>query len=192
MRATLRLFAVVKPATRFLEPGAPTGLTGLYTHSSPRTALIYTYSSTLDKLRHFPESSVYRISTEALTKHRLSIVESYLPEGYEAWQDRVRTHIEKHKDLYAQLGYGKEQVLDGRHFFPMQRQEALTDETDDYDGAPPNQAVMLTPTDEAQREWLVSEIMKPKMTREAAETMALEPEPQLSTDQCVKFLAHIW
>ncbi|KAH9868889.1 hypothetical protein J1614_007964 [Plenodomus biglobosus] len=94
MRAALRLFASVKPG-QFLEVGAPTGLTGLHTHPSPRSALLYHYTSTLDKLKQIPESSVYRQSTEALTKHRLQIVEKSIPQGWREWQDKIKLLIDE-------------------------------------------------------------------------------------------------
>lgn len=89
MRRTFRLLASVKPA-RYLEAGTPTGLTGLYTHPSPRSTLLFLYSSTLDQLKTVPEHSVYRQSVEALTKHRMSIVESTVPPGYAEWAARAR------------------------------------------------------------------------------------------------------
>lgn len=94
MRRTLRLLASVsvKPV-RHLEPGRPTGLTGLYTHPSPRSTLLYLYSSTLDKLKAVPEHSVYRQSVEALTKHRMAIVEAAVPPGYEEWAAKARKII---------------------------------------------------------------------------------------------------
>ncbi|OQV10991.1 ETC complex I subunit conserved domain-containing protein [Cladophialophora immunda] len=64
MRATSRLFATVRSASKYLEANSPTGLTGLTTHPSPRPALIYTYRQTLNKLAQLPKSSVYRQSTE--------------------------------------------------------------------------------------------------------------------------------
>jgi NADH dehydrogenase (ubiquinone) 1 alpha subcomplex subunit 5 len=101
MRAATRLFTAVKQA-EFLEAGAPTGLTGLLTHPSPRSTLVYLYSSTLDKLQQIPESSVYRQATEALTKHRLAIIQAAKPRGYEAWQQRVQLQVQenpKHFEL---------------------------------------------------------------------------------------------
>jgi len=92
MRPTVRLLAKVKPS-RYLEPLTPTGLTGLTTHPSPRPTLIYLYKLTLEKLKTFPESSVYRHSTEALTQHRLRIVESTKPPGYDAWLERVEAAV---------------------------------------------------------------------------------------------------
>ena len=92
MRVVLRRLSAVKPA-QYLEAGAPTGLTGLPTHPSPRSTLVYLYSSTLDKLRQMPESSVYRQSTEALTQHRLKIVEGITPAGYKEWQENISSQI---------------------------------------------------------------------------------------------------
>ncbi|KAF2705630.1 hypothetical protein K504DRAFT_460346 [Pleomassaria siparia CBS 279.74] len=92
MRAASRLLASVKPS-QFLEAGTPTGLTGLLTHNSPRSALLYLYNSTLDKLQQIPESSVYRQSTEALTRHRLKIIEGAKPPGWDEWADKVSKQI---------------------------------------------------------------------------------------------------
>ena len=89
MRRTFRLLANVKPA-RYLEPGTATGLTGVYTHPSPRSTLLFLYSTTLDKLKAVPEHSVYRQSVEALTKHRMAIVESAVPPGYDEWAAKAR------------------------------------------------------------------------------------------------------
>lgn len=89
MRRTFRLLASVKPA-RYLEAGTPTGLTGLYTHPSPRSTLLFLYSTTLDKLKAVPEHSVYRQSVEALTKHRMAIVEGAVPPGYDEWAAKAR------------------------------------------------------------------------------------------------------
>ncbi len=100
MRPTPRLYATVKSATRYLEPGTPTGLTGLPTHPSPRAALLYAYNRTLSKLRQLPSNSVYRQSTEALTKHRLSIIEAVKPPGHEEWLQRVRKVVESNPGAY--------------------------------------------------------------------------------------------
>lgn len=100
MRSTSRLLATVKSARKYLEPNTPTGLTGLSTHPAPRPALIYTYRQTLKKLGQIPKSSVYRQSTEALTKQRLEIVEAQKPEGYEKWLERVRKQIEANPAAY--------------------------------------------------------------------------------------------
>jgi NADH dehydrogenase (ubiquinone) 1 alpha subcomplex subunit 5 len=109
MRRTLRLLANVKPA-RYLEAGNPTGLTGLYTHSSPRSSLLFLYASTLEKLQKFPESSLYRQSVEALTKHRKAIVEAVEPPGYKEWAQRAQKIIEENPNEFSIAGGDK---LDG-------------------------------------------------------------------------------
>ncbi|EHY58934.1 hypothetical protein HRR83_001805 [Exophiala dermatitidis] len=103
MRATSRLFATVKSASKYLEPHTPTGLTGLSTHPSPRPALIYTYRETLKRLKALPKTSVYRQATEALTKQRLEVVEAVKPEGYEQWMERVRKQIDANPAAYSKL-----------------------------------------------------------------------------------------
>lgn len=102
MRAATRLFASVKPG-QFLEAGTPTGLTGLLTHPSPRSTLLYNYYSTLDKLKQMPESSVYRQSTEALTKHRLAIIEESIPAGWKEWQDKVQSQVADDPEFHRVL-----------------------------------------------------------------------------------------
>lgn len=99
MRRTARLLASVKPA-RYLEADTPTGLTGLLTHPTPRPTLIYVYSSTLEKLKALPSSSLYRQSTEALTNHRLKIVQSTIPEGFEEWKVRSNKLIEENPEVF--------------------------------------------------------------------------------------------
>jgi len=103
MRSTSRLLANVKSAAKYLEPNTPTGLTGLTTHPAPRPALIYTYRQTLNKLSQLPSNSVYRQSTEALTKHRLEIVESTKPTGYDAWLARVQKQIDASPAAYEKM-----------------------------------------------------------------------------------------
>ncbi|KIK28504.1 hypothetical protein PISMIDRAFT_91364 [Pisolithus microcarpus 441] len=53
-----------------------TGITGLAVHSNPLPELVRTYESTLSTLSTIPQTSVYRQSVEALTKHKLDIVKS--------------------------------------------------------------------------------------------------------------------
>lgn len=117
MRRTFRLLASVKPA-RYLEAGAPTGLTGLYTNASPRSTLLFLYSSTIDKLKAVPESSVYRQSVEALTKHRLSIVEGVKPAGYDEWLAKARETLEAHPEYFQEAA---RKTADGSHAAGLQR-----------------------------------------------------------------------
>lgn len=181
MRATLRLSAAVKSA-KFLTSGAPTGLTGLRTHPSPRPALIYAYSSTLDKLKEFPEHSVYRKSTEALTRQRLSIVESYKPAGYDEWCDRAKAYVEKNKKLFESYRLGQEVVRDGRHFMNIKVPNELV-EGEEYFVRQPFLEVMeeadLRPDDIAG----IVQAADYEYDPDEVEKLRLEPEPQLSVEQ---------
>jgi NADH dehydrogenase (ubiquinone) 1 alpha subcomplex subunit 5 len=53
-----------------------TGIAGIRVSPNPRPQLIQTYNQTLEALSRLPTTAVYRQATEALTQHRLSIVES--------------------------------------------------------------------------------------------------------------------
>lgn len=67
LRLTRPLFSQVLKTT--------TGITGLKVHPNPLPALKKTYESTLTALSTIPETSVYRQGVEALTRHKLKIVE---------------------------------------------------------------------------------------------------------------------
>ncbi|EGN92436.1 Ndufa5, NADH-ubiquinone oxidoreductase subunit [Serpula lacrymans var. lacrymans S7.3] len=67
LRLTRPLFQVLKKST---------GITGLAVHPNPLPELSQTYQSTLSLLSTLPPTSVYRQSVEALTKHKLNIVQS--------------------------------------------------------------------------------------------------------------------
>ncbi|EMD41832.1 hypothetical protein CERSUDRAFT_110397 [Gelatoporia subvermispora B] len=53
-----------------------TGFTGLKVHHDPLPELKQTYESTLTKLSSIPATSVYRQGVEALTRHKLNIVQT--------------------------------------------------------------------------------------------------------------------
>jgi NADH dehydrogenase (ubiquinone) 1 alpha subcomplex subunit 5 len=134
MRQSTRLLAAVQ---RTLEPGNPTGLTGLHTLIAPRSTLIHLYSSTLSQLSQIPASSVYRQSTEALTKKRLAIIESTKPPGFDSWQDRVRYQINKFREQAAAEGKTVEEglVYGGKEFVMAQMGDQEVDARDvEWDG----------------------------------------------------------
>ncbi|MCJ1295076.1 hypothetical protein MMC34_006637 [Xylographa carneopallida] len=141
MRSTIRLLATVKP-NRYLTPGNPTGLTGLFTHPLPRPTLVYLYSQTLDKLRAFPEHSAYRAATEALTKHRLSIVEGIRPPGYEEWSAKAKKLLEEHPEVFntpaGGVSHDNEKhvkiIHDGRSFVRTIVQPQVDERTQEWDG----------------------------------------------------------
>lgn len=141
MRRTIRQLAAVKPS-RYLEAGAPTGLTGLLTHPAPRSTLLYLYSRTLSKLKDFPESSLYRQSTEALTKHRMAIVTAVEPEGYKAWAAKAKQTIAEHPEVFntpeGQVAHdgGRhfKEVIDGKQFVTSKPEDEHDEISTEWDG----------------------------------------------------------
>ena len=116
------MLAVVKPG-RYLEAGNPTGLTGLLTHPTPRSTLLYLYGATLDKLKAFPDYSVYRQSTEALTKHRMSIIESIKPEGYDEWAEKAAEKMKKYPEAFQPGGDFVHKSAGGQDFVTLEDHE---------------------------------------------------------------------
>ena len=142
MRAALRLLADVKPG-RFLEADNPTGLTGLFTHPSPRLALIGLYNETLDRLGTLPEHSVYRKSAEAITSHRLDIVKSVKPEGYEEWVKATREKIEEHPELFQRLA--RTDIGNSKPDGSIISRKVVTTETNEREVERNGERVMATP-----------------------------------------------
>lgn len=184
MRPAARLLASVQKAkpSQFLEPGAPTGLTGLFTHASPRSTLLYTYNNTLEKLKWFPESSVYRQSTEALTKHRLSVIESVKPAGLEDWQERIKKIVDEHPEAFRRVPIST--PSGEKAFNIVWRPQALegmkTAEWDDeYVPAKP---FIEGPTGEEEKKDM-DKHMQRDLRAENAKIPRIEPEPALSIEQ---------
>ncbi|KAL4927604.1 complex I NDUFA5 subunit family protein [Aspergillus undulatus] len=190
MRSTLRLLASVKPA-RYLEPFAPTGLTGLNTHPSPRPTLIYLYTSTLQKLKAFPESSAYRQSTEALTRHRLQIIESTKPPGFDAWLERVKKTVAEHPNQFAALrqadGSYAAQLLDDNSDNPRGEEwdgEAVEPTTEGPARTPEQQARWDQIVEDASGVAQAAEVFRKDMKLDnLREELKWENEPALEADQ---------
>lgn len=181
MKVTLRRFASVKPSSsgRYLEAGNPTGLTGLFTHPAPRSTLLYVYGSTLDKLQKLPSHSVYRQSTEALTKHRMKIIESIKPAGYEEWAKRAAEKVDKNPELFApgksNNTYGE---AGGHSFVETQTQEENEDR--EWDGEK-NSPTLEGPRDiaEGDRNARMRQIRRP----DDGKKIQWEAEPPLEISQ---------
>ena len=182
MRTAARLLATVKPG-RFLEPGNPTGLTGLLTHPSPRSTLIATYVATLDKLQTLPEHSVYRQSAEAIARHRLNIVESVKPEGYDEWAQRQDEKIRANPDVFRSLGPNSSvSEVHGGNAVSTKLPEEEDDREIEWDGEPVRATLegVRTPEERAYQKSLGQE--QPASARQAVE---LGPEPPLDAAQYV-------
>ena len=191
MRRTLRQLAAVKPS-RYLEAGTPTGLTGLFTHPSPRSSLIYLYSATLDKLSKFPESSLYRQSTEALTKHRLSIISAAVPEGHAEWSAKAKKVIAEHPEVFntpaGEVPHDENKhvgvVRGGRQFVVSKAQREVDDTMEEWDAEEDTVGFSnggMSEEDEAK----VQDVGNQKRPGSDIKTVELDPEPQLTADQYV-------
>lgn len=191
MRRTLRQLVAVKPS-RYLEAGAPTGLTGLFTHPAPRSQLIYLYSSTLDKLSQFPESSLYRQSTEALTQHRLSIISAAVPEGHAEWSAKAEKVIAEHPEVFntpaGEVPHDENKHVkvtkSGRQFVVSKAEREIDDTKEEWDAEEDTVGFSpggMTEEDEAK----VQDVGNQKRPGSDAKTVELDPEPQLTADQYV-------
>ena len=188
MRSTLRLLASVKPA-RYLEAGYKTGLTGLFTHPSPRHTLLYVYSSTLEKLKSLPESSLYRQSTEALTKHRLALVEATVPPGYAEWKEKSDKLLADHPEEFLATsgrvdGSAMRKVTVGNRTFVLGTQHAPRDIRDEeWDGEKDEGPELEGPrtVEERKDQALLAE----RTALNDVEQVDWVPEPPLTADQYV-------
>ena len=172
MKTTLRLLASVKPG-RYLEAGNPTGLTGLLTHPSPRATLLYLYSKTLDKLKTFPEHSVYRQSAEAVTKHRMNIIESIKPPGFEEWSKNAAELVKKNPKAF-QSGGTHQYAEAGDHDF------IITEEKDDE-----YQEFATLEGSRSLDEKLRDLTLRVQQRPDESKNLGWEPEPRLEASQYV-------
>ncbi|KAI1394050.1 ETC complex I subunit conserved region-domain-containing protein [Hypoxylon trugodes] len=194
MRRTFQLLAAVKPAARYLESGTPTGLTGLLTHNSPRSTLLYLYSSTLEKLKPFPESSLYRQSIEAVTKHRMSIVEAAEPPGYKEWAAQAKEIVEKNPQKFrattsalADHPAKRATVLQlerNGHLFIHRHNPRLNDERfEEWDGERDEGPGTQGLKGEKERVVEFERFLEREELNDPRETVKLEAEPQLTAEQ---------
>ena len=152
---------------------------------------MYTYSSTLDKLKDFPESSLYRQSTEALTKHRMSIVQSVVPEGYEAWAEKAKKTMSEHPDVFNTPEGGVDfdnarhtkNTRDGKMFVVTKVDEEYDDTRVEWDGeedtSPELEGVRTTEERKGQK------VLGMERPGQDVKTIEWDPEPALTADQYV-------
>ena len=189
MRSTFRLLASIKPA-RYLEPGVATGLTGVYTHNSPRATLLFLYGSTLEKINALPESSLYRQSVEAVTKHRMALVEATVPPGYPEWSAKIQSILAENPKLETDLARahgteGHTVKVGGRTFVVAKRNEPGDVRTEEWDGQESQD--LYVEGSSIKGEDLTPESLKlledvDKAHRDSPK-VELGPEPQLTADQ---------
>lgn len=183
MRPTLRTLA------RYLEPGTPTGLTGLWTHSTPRSTLLYLYGSTLNKLQSIPETSLYRQSVEAVTKHRMSLVEQTNPPGYKEWADKARALVSKNPDQFRVASgrvdgsEARTVKLGNRTFVVGYKHEEGDIRSEEWDGEEDEGGELEGIRTPAERQDLAT--LAERKPLEDHEKVEWEDEPQLTADQYV-------
>lgn len=181
MRPTTRLLA------RYLEAGTPTGLTGLWTHSTPRSTLLYLYGTTLNRLQAIPESSLYRQSVEATTKHRMNIVEAAVPPGYNEWAARAKELVGKDTEHFRvnsgriDGSEARTVKLGNRVFIVGTRHAAKDSRYEEWDGEEDEGAELEgIRTPEERKDQVIWAERKPLEDHEQIEW---EDEPQLTADQ---------
>ncbi|KAI9833534.1 MAG: hypothetical protein M1826_007148 [Phylliscum demangeonii] len=189
MRISRRLLANLQSA-KYLQAHAPTGLTGLHTHPTPRSALLYLYYTTLEKLKELPDSSVYRQSTEALTRHRVNLVEAMKPANYDAWLERSKKHIEDNPLVFgnpdAKQGESSEArfaIFRGGHtFVSVEDTSQLDFRNEEWDGEE-NVGPVLEGTWSAEEKAANPASLSRAQPRKKEAFVNWEPEPQLDADQ---------
>jgi len=87
------MFRLTRPLLQAIR--SSTGITGLAVHHDPIPALTSAYTKTLELLKTLPESSVYRQATEALTQHKLDVVNGAIGDAAKAEKDLDEGLIEQ-------------------------------------------------------------------------------------------------
>ncbi|KAG5983851.1 hypothetical protein E4U55_007001 [Claviceps digitariae] len=184
MQPTTRVLA------RYLEPGTPTGLAGLWTHSSPRSTLLYLYGSTLNKLQSIPEKSLYRQSVEAVTRHRMNVVDRFIPAGYDAWAAKAKELISKNPEQFrvssgrVDGSEARTVKLGDRVFIVGTKHEAGDIRYEEWDGETDEGGVLEGIRTPAERSDQV--VWAERKPLEHHEKIDWEDEPQLTADQIQK------
>ncbi|GKT85199.1 NADH-ubiquinone oxidoreductase subunit [Colletotrichum tofieldiae] len=171
MRRTFRLLAGVKPA-RYLEAGTPTGLTGLWTHNSPRSTLLYLYGTTLEKLKTVPESSLYRHDGTP---------------GYAEWEKKAEQIVKEKPEQFRLVsgrvdGSGARTVKLGNRTFVVATQHDAKDvRVEEWDGEKDEGGTLEGPRTEAERK--DHQLLADRKDLNDIAKVQWEPEPQLTADQ---------
>lgn len=156
---------------------------------------MYLYSSTLEKLKDVPETSLYRQSTEALTKHRMDIVSAVVPEGYEAWAAKASKVIKEHPEVFntpeggvdhaSTEGPGSEKmvrsVVNGKVFITSKQEQVADEINDEWDGERDTGPELEgTRTQEERKSQVLLTRERPGSDKK---TVTLDPEPALTAQQ---------
>ncbi|KAF9015209.1 ETC complex I subunit conserved region-domain-containing protein [Cyathus striatus] len=91
------MFRFTRPLSQAIKH--TTGITGLGVHANPVPELIKTYEATLTQLSEIPQTSVYRQGVEALTRHKLNIVNAASGDIASIEKELNEGHIEESLDI---------------------------------------------------------------------------------------------
>ncbi|KAI0825171.1 NADH2 dehydrogenase [Trametes gibbosa] len=97
-----------------------TGLTGLKVHHDPIPELKKTYEATLQTLSSIPQSSVYRQGAEALTMHKLKVLEKANGVVAVAEKELDEGHIEESLDIAQDELSLAEKMLQWKAWEPLE------------------------------------------------------------------------
>ncbi|KAI0757037.1 NADH2 dehydrogenase [Daedaleopsis nitida] len=97
-----------------------TGLTGLKVHHDPLPELKKTYEATLQTLSSIPQSSVYRQGTEALTLHKLKVLERTSGDVAAAEKELDEGQIEESLDIAQDELKLANQMLEWKAWEPLE------------------------------------------------------------------------
>jgi NADH dehydrogenase (ubiquinone) 1 alpha subcomplex subunit 5 len=149
--------------------------------------LLYLYGSTLNKLQSIPETSAYRQSVESVTKHRMGLVESIVPPGYNEWAAKAKELVLKSSEQFR-VNSGR---IDGsevravklgdRVFVVGTRHEEKDIRVEEWDGEEDEGGELEgVRTPEERQDQVIWAERKPLEDHEQVEW---EDEPQLTADQ---------
>lgn len=135
------MFRLTRPLFNAAVRKTTTGIVGLAVHPNPLPELTETYKSTLSALSAIPKTSVYRQGVEALTQHKLKIVEGVNGDIGAAEQQLDEGQIEQSIDIAKdELGLVSKMIewkayvffaFSPLHFSAMYRWEPLEEKPED-------------------------------------------------------------
>ena len=132
-------------------------------------------------------SDVYkrqRQSTEALSKHRLAVLESINPQGLEEWQARVQAAVDAHPEAFRKIPISTPSDPAGDKSFNIvwRAHAAEGMKTQEWDDEAVGKPSPEGPRNEEEKQGL-AESMQRDLREENAKIPRIEPEPALTAEQ---------
>lgn len=143
----------------------------------------------MSKLQALPETSMYRQSVEAVTKHRMGLVEKIVPPGYEEWAAKAKELVNKNSAQFRVAsgridGSEVRTVKLGDKIFVVGRKHEDVDERiEEWDGEADEGAELEGIRTAKEREDQV--VWAERKPLEDHEKVEWQDEPQMTADQYV-------